>query len=357
MTDKQTGQPIDARISIEEGQKPLIAFYGKDAFFTELDAVGELKSAMPPGRYVLKVSAGGGFTEAQFVLRSELAAGVDVAFLSDHDSVVNNDEMRILSKTRGVPFISATELSPSWGHFNAYPLDDGVTVNIDTGQVPVQEIFAEARRLGADVIAVNHPYSEYGYFRNSEDNAVPGGYDEGFDLVEIATAVQASGQPNKNKETIERTWQLWNEGTRAYLVAGADVHNVWNFRSGLARTYAHIDGDLTTEKFIASLQSGHSYASQGPLVFPEILFGSDISHVAGEAIDLRYLVQAVSGLGSVTLIERGESIDHRALSAEDEPVQVDFSVTPDQDTWYSLVIEDVNGMVAYTNPVWVTVTN
>ena len=38
-----------------------------------------------------------GFTDPEYVLRSELAAGVDVAFLSDHDSVVNNEEMRRLA--------------------------------------------------------------------------------------------------------------------------------------------------------------------------------------------------------------------------------------------------------------------
>jgi hypothetical protein len=397
---------LDARIRIEEGQKPLIAYYGREVYFTELDTVGGLTNTISPGKYVLEVSAGGGFTsqaklvdvvvepgqtrelvvdvpvlarpeehgwysadmhhhsdvldgftEAEFVLRSELAAGVDVAFLSDHDSVINNEEMHRLSHSRGVPFIPATELSPSWGHFNAYPVDDGKTVDIDTGQVPVQKIFEEARRLGADVVAVNHPYSEYGYFANHEKGVAPGGFDAGFDLIEISPVLQSSGQPFKNKETIARAWQMWNEGTRKYLVAGSDVHDVWNFRSARSRTYAHIEGDLSSEKFIASLQSGHSYASQGPLVFPEILFGSDVALAAGETLDLKFLVQAVTGLKSVQLIERGNAIDEQGMAGAAGPVQVDFGVMPESDTWYSLVVEDIDGKIAYTNPVWVSLTN
>jgi hypothetical protein len=406
VADEQTGRPLDARIRIEEGPKPLIAYYGRDVYFTDLDSVGELANVISPGKYVLEVSAGGGFTsqvkrvdvvvesgktrklevdvpvlvnprtrgwysadmhhhsdvldgftEAEFVLRSELAAGVDVAFLSDHDSVINNDRMRDLSRARGVPFIPATELSPSWGHFNAYPLDDGKTVDIDTGQVPVQDIFEEARRLGADVIAVNHPYSEYGYFANHEKGVVPGGFDSGFDLIEISPVLQSSGQPFKNKETIAHAWQMWNEGTRSYLVGGSDVHDVWNFRSARARTYAHVEGDLSAEKFIAALQSGQSFASQGPLVFPEILYGSDVSIAVDETLDLRYSVQAVTGLKSVKLIERGQEIGDQVMAGESDPVAVHFTVNPESDTWYSLVVEDIDGKIAYTNPVWVNVSN
>jgi hypothetical protein len=406
VADEQTGKALDARISIEEGQKPLIAYYGRDVYFTELDSVGELRSDIPPGRYRFEISAGGGFTslpqsvdvvvesgqshalkidipvladpqrhdwysadmhhhsdvldgftEAEFVLRSELAAGVDIAFLSDHDSVINNEEMRSLSGTRGVPFIPATELSPSWGHFNAYPLDDGKTVDIDTGQAEVKKIFQEARRLGADIIAVNHPYSEYGYFTSHEKGVVPGDFDNGFDLVEIGPALESSGASVKNRETLQHAFKMWNEGIRTYLVAGSDVHDVWSFGSARARTYAHVDGDLSKEKFITSLKSGHSYASQGPLVFPEILFGSDVSQASGEALALRYSVQAVTGLQSVTLIERGHEIADKAFAGEGDSFDVSFTVNPESDTWYSLVVEDIDGKIAYTNPVWVNVSN
>jgi hypothetical protein len=402
VNDQQSGEPLDARVSIKEGQKPLIGFFGKDVYFTELNRVGEVVQSIAPGRYVFEISAAGGFTskpqrlevvvessetkakvvqipvlatphdegwynadmhhhsdvldgftEAEFVMRSELAAGVNITFLSDHDSVINNNEMRKLSKTRSVPFIPGTELSPSWAHFNAYPVDDGTSVDIDTGQSSVQEIFAEARRMGADIISVNHPNSEYGYFTSWRNDVVQGGYDDGFDLVEI----ELSEFGERNRKTLLRVWNMWNEGQKVYLAAGSDAHDVWTEVSGAARSYAYVDGDFSIEKFIAALKAGHSFASQGPLVFPEILFGSEVSQNIGEVLDLRYSVQAVSGLKSVKLIAQGSALEEREMSDEVTRVDVEFSVHPDVDTWYSLVVEDSNGKFAYTNPVWVSITN
>jgi hypothetical protein len=399
----ENGLPLDARISIREGQKPLIGFFGRDVFFTELHEHGQTRESVAPGSYVFEFSAGGGFTsepqqsevvvvsqesqtvrvtipvvatpheagwynadlhhhsdvldgftEAEYVMRSELAAGVNIAFLSDHDSVINNDEMLSLSGARAMPFIPGTELSPSFGHFNAYPVDDEESVAIDTGKASVQEIFAEARRMGAEVIAVNHPYSESGgYFESLEKDAAPGGFDDGFDLIEIVIPEYNE----RSRRTVQRAWALWSEGQRKYLTAGSDAHDVWTDVSGAARTYVHVDGDLTIDKFVAGLRAGHSYASQGPLVFPEILFGTDISRAAGASLDLRYKVQAVSGLKSVKLIERGNVIGDQEMVGEADPLQVDFAVNPVEDTWYSLVVEDINGKFAYTNPVWVSLTN
>jgi hypothetical protein len=404
VADGRTRQALDARITVKDGYKPLIGYLGKSTYFTELNPVGEFSASIAPGKYVLEVAAGGGFlsvpqmievlvesgqvhklkadiavtampnergwysadlhhhsdvldgfTEAEFVLRSELAAGVDVAFLSDHDSVLNNGKMQVLADARDMPFIPATELSPSWGHFNAYPIDAGRTVDIDTGQATVQDIFAAARHVGADVIAVNHPYSDYGYFENHEKNAVPGGFDSGFDLVEIQPLGDNKGELSRNRETLEKAWEMWNGGQKAYLAAGSDVHDVWSFESARARTFVRVDGELSIDKFIAGLKAGHAYASQGPLVYPEILFGSEIIHSAGAELALKYTVQAVSGLRSVQLIERGNDVQLLAFDGVGHPVPVEFSVAPDTDTWFSLVIEDANGRSAYTNPVWINV--
>jgi hypothetical protein len=148
---------------------------------------------------------------------------------------------------------------------------------------------------------------------------------------------------------------MWNDGQKAYLAAGSDVHDVWNFESARARTYVHVDGELSIDKFIAGLKAGRSFASQGPLVYPEILFGSEVRHSAGAELVLKYTVHAVSGLRSVQLIERGSEVEVLAFDGSGNPAPVRFSVTPETDTWYSLVIEDMNGRFAYSNPLWVVV--
>ena len=134
VTDENSGDGLDASISIKSGIKPLIGFFGSSRFFTELDEVGEITQVIAPGDYVLEISAGAGFTakpqlvevlvepgeskelssiiavtaapqehgwysadlhhhsdvldgftEAEYVFRSELASGIDISFLSDHD--------------------------------------------------------------------------------------------------------------------------------------------------------------------------------------------------------------------------------------------------------------------------------
>ncbi len=403
VTEAKTEAPLDARLTVREGNKPLIGFFGKDTFFTRLQPVGETIEAMAPGRYLVEIAAGAGFTskpglvefvvqsgqaleldvdiaktadprergwygadlhhhsdvldgftDPEHVLRSELAAGVDIAFLSDHDSVVNNAAMQTLSDARGLPFIPATELSPSWGHFNAFPLDDGKSPGIETGSATVQEIFAEARRMGADIIDVNHPYSSYGYFENLARGAAPGGFDPNFDLIEIESS-RLEGYAQRNGKTLAHVWQMWNEGQRVYLVAGSDAHDVWSEESGSARTYVHVEGDLTVAKFIANLKAGCSFVSQGPLVYPDILFGSDVSLLAGGELALSYTIQAVSGLRAITLIEQGREAEARSYDGIDGLIPVEITVRPESDTWYSLIVEDMRGRFAYTNPVWINV--
>lgn len=397
------GAAVDARISIKQGYKPLIEFLGEKTFFTELTPIGQAALQVAPGQYQFSVSAGGGFTAPlmtvktevnsgqtrqlnvdipvqlnpsqqhwfaidlhhhsdvldgftapEYVLRSELAAGMSFSFLSDHDSIANNAEMKRLSAIRSIPFLAGTELSPSWAHFNVYPVADDSRIDIDVGAASVQEIFSLARRMGADLIHVNHPYGDYGYFKSLETkgegdqpNAVPGGYDPAFNLVEITAG--------ENTATLRKTWELWNSGREVFLVGGSDVHDVWNETSGGARTYVHITEGNTLDNLVAALKQGHSYATQGPLIFPEIIFGSEIQHQKGSPLSLNYTFAAVSGLKSVTLIERGKVVDKVTFSESMTSRPLSFTVYPRSNTWYSLIVEDDNGKSAYSNPLRIIV--
>ncbi|MFT5208471.1 MAG: hypothetical protein ACI9CE_000185 [Flavobacterium sp.] len=394
VSDKSSHTPLDARITIEKGAKPLIEYFGKDTFFTELNTVGNISIAIAPGHYQFKVAAAEGFTAKStvvdvnvipasqqvidinitrlaspaekgwygadmhhhsdvldgftapaYVLRSELAAGLDVTFLSDHGSVINNKEMNKLANSRQVPFIPATEYSPSWAHFNAYPLDADKEILIDTGTATVQEIFADARRMGADVIQVNHPYIAYGYFHSQETHQIPGGYSEAFDLIEVGAG--------DNSKIIEQTWRLWNQGKRHYFSAGSDVHDVWRHVSGTARMYVKVEEDLTPERFVEALHQGHAYASLGPLIYPELMFGEELNHPRGTQLTLNFSVQAINGLESIKLIEQGQISQTQNLAGVLDLTAVSFKVTPLKNTWFSLVVEDLKGKRAYSNPLWV----
>jgi len=62
--------------------------------------------------------------------------GLDLLFVSDHDSTVNLPVLQQIASSRGVSFIPGIELSPSWGHFNAYPLAAGARLRSTPARPP-----------------------------------------------------------------------------------------------------------------------------------------------------------------------------------------------------------------------------
>jgi hypothetical protein len=397
VADGRDGAPLDARLTIREGVRPLVQFLGRTTFFTELAHKGHTNIEVAPGDYLLGVSSGGGFlaTEAAAKLtvtsgkvstarvvitplfdprahgwyaadlhhhadqaeavtpprelaRSQLAAGLDVLFVSDHDSTANLGVLQEIAAARGIPFIPGIELSPSWGHFNAYPLSPGTKLAVDTSTASVDMILREARREGALVVQANHPFIPYGYFASSAAGVVPGGFNPAFDLIEINASV-----PGDDPKVLARIWSLWNKGERYYLSAGSDTHDVWNEESGRVRTYAHPDGRLDARSFVAALKAGHSYVSHGPLIYPAVMFGAALPYDPGHAVTLGFDLAAEPGLRQAQLVSGGEILSTRAFADAPRATHLDFTVQPHGAAWYALIVEDQSGRKAYTNPVWV----
>lgn len=394
--DPQAGAPLDARIEIARGQQPVVEFLGKKTFFTELDRQGVADIALAPGAYEMTVASGGGFlnesatvelqvaagaaqtapvrlrrfadpaargwyaadmhhhadqaeavTPPADVARAQLAAGLDLLFVSDHDSMVNLAAMQRIADRRGMPFIGSMELSASWAHFNAYPLAAGQTLGIDMSSATVQQIFGEARRLGATTLQVNHPFIPYGYFASLDAQAAPGGYDTDFNVVEINAAT-----PGDDVKVLKRLWDDWNQGKQHYLAAGNDVHDVWKEHTGRVRTFAHIEGKPSAVAFALALNAGRAYVSYGPLIYPDTLFGAHLRATPGRALPLGFALQSLAGIRQVQLIGDGAVLETRTFADLPRATRVDFS-TDGGAGWYALVVEDRDGRQAYTNPVWV----
>ena len=388
-------RPLDARLAIVKGQQPVVEFLGRKTFFTELASTGRVEIAIAPGHYVLAISSGGGFlgparevpvdvvsgetvalevalerrfdpaqlgwysadlhhhadqaeavTQPENLARSQLAAGLDVLFVSDHDSVVNHPILKAIAERRGVAFLPGVELSPSWGHFNAYPIAPGQSLSIDTSTASVDAVIAEGRRMGADVVQVNHPFIPYGYFSSVAAGVAPGGFSPGFDLIEMNAEV---GDDNR---VYHRLWEYWNEGRHYYLSAGTDTHDVWNFTSGRIRAYVHIDGPLTGESFAAALKAGHGYVSHGPLVQPSVQFGTSLATKPGKPARLAFDLQSVAGLKYAQLIGAGKVLQSRSFRRGTGRANVIFELGATPVAWYALEVADVDGAKAYTDPIW-----
>jgi len=399
VTDARNGAALDARIVITEGYQPLVGFLGGKTFFTQLGRKGHADLPIAPGRYLFTVSSGGGFlaadsqvrlavaaggarqhrvtitplfdppsrgwycadlhhhadqaeavTPAADLARSQLAAGLDLLFVSDHDSTVNLAVLQQIAGARGVSFIPGIELSPSWGHFNAYPLASGARLAIDTGTATVDMILKEARGAGATVVQVNHPFNPYGYFASLKAGVTPGGFNPGFDLMEINSSV-----PNDDPKVLAKLWEFWNAGQRYYLAAGSDTHDVWNDQSGRVRTCAHLDGQLSAQAFAQALKAGQAYVSYGPLIFPSVMFGTQMQVVSGEPFILAFDLASVAGISKAALISGGNLEVSRAFPDAPLTTHVDFTLTTNHTGWYALEVADQRGRMAYTDPVWVTI--
>ncbi|SDJ00650.1 CehA/McbA family metallohydrolase [Billgrantia gudaonensis] len=390
-----SGEPRDARLAILEGQQPPVEFLGKQTFFTELEPVGRAELALAPGDYRLSVDAGAGFTAEQqelevslasgetveenleierlaepndeawyggdlhhhanilegttppeMVVRAQLATDLDLTFISDHDSTVNHAEFQALSERRGVPFIPSVEVSPSWGHINPFPIDLGGELEVDPGTDSVQEILADARRLNAEVIPLNHPFNDYGYLRNLAGDSVPGGFTAGFDLLELNAEVD-------NAPTRATAHNLWDQGTRIYFTAGTDTHDAWNDLTGRIRMMARVPGELTPRAFARAIKDGHGYATQGPLLYPRNgLFGDTLRLTEGETFDWKLDAEAVDGLAEARLIGPGGEV---LESVELDGRQAELTLTLGEETegWVAVEVDDRDGDTAWSNPLWV----
>ena len=394
VTDANNQQPLDAKIQIEKGNKPLIEFFGSKTFFTELDAKGQARFALAPGDYQFKVSAGANFLSApalvdasispnrttelnspvsirtyptekgwyagdlhhhadvlegstppEYLVRSQLAAGLDVTFVSDHDSTKNHKAINELSEKRGVPFIPSMEISPSWGHFNPFPLKLGAQLSVDPGVDDIHQILDDARRMGAVAVASNHPYIPYGYLSSLEQNTAPGGFNPGIDLIEINSEVDY-------KKAIEKAREFWNLGLPYYYTAGSDTHDVWNETTGHNRMFVFTGGKPSAQGFAQALKNGQAYVSFGPVIYPQnVMFGDTLKLAKGKTQHINFDLLSVNGLKSVQLIGQDGLIQELTLKGEQQTVSFDV---PDQNGWVALVVEDEKENKAFSNPVWLT---
>lgn len=404
VTDAGNQSPLDAKINIAKGNQPLIQYLGAPSFFTELDNKGYAEFSLAPGDYELKVSFGDGFnaaaqlvsakvlarettklnaaidvmtyptldgwysadlhhhadvlegsTSPEYLVRSQLASGLDILFVSDHDSTKNNKAIQALADKRAVPFIPSIEISPSWGHFNAFPIDEGAELSVDPGKDDIHSIIEDARRMGATVVASNHPFIPYGYFSSLGKGTAPGGFNPTIDLLEINAVVP-------NEPTLTKAYALWSEGLPYYLTAGSDTHDVLNETSGLNRMFAHTVDKPSAKSYADALKSGKAYVSFGPIMYPKnFMFGDTLKLAQRHSQSIALDVAAVSGLKNIKLIgsafnddksdtpEGVNIFERHDLAGKQQAVT--FSL-PMMSGWVAIELEDTKGRKAFSNPVW-----
>lgn len=406
----QGGEPADALIEIFRGEELVGVEY------TDVHTPGEAAFALPPGGYALRVSQGAGFTmepvrldltvepdapqelfvvvekrfdprregyysadlhahseasaaamERDFGIRDhgvtpvdqlvavQRAADLDVAFISDHNSVDGHMLFAQTAEERGMPFLLSEEVTTlKWGHFNPYSLEPGALVEYTPTKLP-EEYFAEARAAGAVIIQINHPLDPgVGYFFVQNDPA----FNPSFDVVEALNGVFDDG----DFYTIERLFRFWNEGKRYVAVGVSDDHD-WKdmgTRYGTPRTYVYVEGDLTAERFIESLKAGHAFATYGPLVYVTVngsaIPGDTLTLSDSESVRLEVRIESIPPLDGLKaeIVRSGRRVAAFELSGHEQQISWEDPDTPQEGDWYLVRLLDAERRYrALTNPIWI----
>lgn len=246
-----------------------------------------------------------------------------------------------VAEARWLPFIPATEISPSWSHFNALGLPLGRDL-ANPNNLTVQEIFADARKNGAQLMMVNHPFNNFGYYKALADGKAPGGYYDAYDLVEI------NGFYVKEHAAMvmERMYEKWNKGLKVYLGGGTDYHDLWAEDYADIRPVAFVESELSPENYLAALKAGHAYISLGPIVYPQFLFGEEAK--AGE---IGFAVESATPFISARFINNGQVVETRNFDPPTEAANLKFKI-PDKG-WVSLELDGETSGLLWTNPIWI----
>ncbi|MGQ9478091.1 MAG: CehA/McbA family metallohydrolase [Candidatus Bipolaricaulia bacterium] len=392
------GRPADGQIKVLQGGKVVAVAY------TDVHEVGLARLRLQPGSYTLLIDHGGDFT-GEIVEREvtvpasgpvrlevevrklfapgswgyysadthahtkespdgntpvdqavgvQLAADLDLVFISDHNSVKGHSLFARTAQERGVPAILSEEVTTDWGvinmgHFNVYSLSPGMLVN---WRVPPAQIFREARQKGAKVVQVNHPKAgPYDYFNLMADPR----WDPGFDVVEVWNG---EFSPDDGL-TEEQLFSFWNEGKRYTAVACSDDHmwDVLDVEYGRPRTYVYVEGELTVENWLEGLLSGHAFITFGPLIDLRAngtaIPGDTLTLGVGQPVRLEARIYSVTPLARAELLRNGEVLASSALAGPEATVS--FEDTPGASGWYLLRVFAQDGDRAMTNPIWVEV--
>jgi hypothetical protein len=258
-------------------------------------------------------------------IKSVVSEGVDVAVATDHNYI--NDYQPVLEKlglNKYLATIVGNEVTTGGViHFNTYPLlsREGEPNNgaINPRRKTATPMFQDSRRNDPEaLLQVNHPRSgRIGYFNNFDlDPESASTADKKIDLnFDVLEALNGPYFYSNNEQSIKDWLNLMNRGYFFPIVASSDSHTIDGGHPGYSRTYVFYNGkkgdDLDVTSLIRAMKSGHSFATNGPLVDLKI----DGTHVPGDSftakdgnVDIQIKVESAPwiSVGEVRLIINGK---------------------------------------------------
>lgn len=350
-----------------------------------------------------------GYSSANLVIRSQMAAGLSVGVISDHDFTSENKTAYnyILDQDLDMSFYPSVEISCSWAHFNVLPQNEKAYKLLLDGIArfdqfaDYNDIVDSVHDLGKSesdgddyigaTITQNHPYITYGLAYADKYSIVPGKLDkdgnvkedfdyDAYDTVEFNGAMWGYGSAYDDYYNTPVFTDVMNDWTKALtgdikihnIVAGSDAHDVLanytTFHSGVNRTIAFVENSRNNDRienglaFTKAANEGHSYITSGPLLFPDKMFGDTFE--TEDSFTFSIDIQSINGIKKIELYTDSKAnakgncfklADSVELDGKIQEYTYRYTAVPekDGDHWYAIKVIAGDGKYAISNPYWV----
>ncbi len=328
-------------------------------------------------------------TQSIELLGANLGGGVDFIAPTDHDVVADYPGLVAELGLTDLLFVfNGTEVSPIWGHMNAFPMDYDLTAP-RFGGVALSEITddgvhrrtgpelaAAAYESGAEFLQINHPREGSAFFDAADydpvlgpDAADPDVWFDGFASMEVVNDLGYTCE-------VMRDWfSLLSRGIRVTGVGNSDTHSLGR-GPGWPRNYLHVGHDdpgALTETEITTAINDHRVSVSGGLFidFPDGELPGDTIQVnttdGSSAVRVRIQSPEWTSANTLVMYVNGIETERRTIDADNADL-VDwddsFALPEDADSYVVFFAYNTASMSAvtpgkrpfgFTNPLFIDV--
>ncbi|MFT7465538.1 MAG: hypothetical protein ACI9EF_003907 [Pseudohongiellaceae bacterium] len=313
-----------------------------------------------------------------------LGEGLEWAVATDHNHVTDYAPLTESYNAQGwMSTSSGNEVSTSFGHFNAYPLDSSsAPVELDPSDAVRQFRLIRAGQE-AVVVQINHPREggiDYFTLKGLDEHLAQSSdpqWSWDFDALEVLNGNSANGwfARGRNPISVKQDWfNMLNSGRRITAVGNSDSHTVESMLAGVPRNYIASPVDdpaLIDEQLLAeNIRLGRVSVSAGLFVqlWVDGMQCRNDKTLQGDTVEVRIRVQGPEWVDcdKVTLVGNGEVLRTFEVSGSPPSFDETFTVQLSRDTWLIAIADGSQPMapmihdapdpvlpLAFTNPVWV----
>lgn len=303
------------------------------------------------------------------VLKSNIAMGCSWGCLSDHNSVdqvaewMYGNRIYIGGDRHFIP-LAGWEVTTKRGHYHAVNCAEIFNATASS-PTDVIRIIKDIKSYPDTIAGINHPgiIGDCGF----TDWNLAGR----FDTLEIWNGTYAPPMlGGVNQKGYDKWIELMNKGIRLPVVGGTDCHNIYgtpyapdgpemdfvkrNTYSGVPRVYLHTE-DYSAAGVLEAVKKGHSFITNGPLVFADINgvgYGDTVE--PRDTLALNYDLKSCEYLVSLKIVLNGQIVKTIKIDPKTMTYAGTYELTGlKAGDWVQLQVAGDFGGYAITNPIMI----